>query len=257
MCIYAYYRVSTSSQVEKNGIEMQLNEIEKYCDQNRIKLSGSFSDEGISGTTEKRDGLIECMATLKPGDKILVQNTSRLWRDEAVKVFVIRELRKIEADIISIEQPKYTIYEKDPTSKLFNSIMEALDSYDRDLIAMKLAKGRIAKAKSGNKPCGLAPIGYKWNGNKIVTDEGKANIVRNIFKCYAQTGNLSATMKHCVELGYKTQRGKDFSVQAIKNILQNDFYIGIVTYSGKKIKGEHDPIISEDNYRKCKEIMGV
>ena len=252
---YAYYRVSTQTQAEKNGIEMQLAEIEKYCSMNGIELSGSFSDEGITGTTEKREGLIDCMASLEKGDRIVVQNTSRLWRDEAVKVFVIRELRKIGADIISIEQPKYTIYETDPANKFFNAIMEALDSYDRDLISMKLAKGRKARAKSGNKPCGMAPIGYRWEGNKIVVDYNNQLIVQEIFKIFLEARNLSKTQRECKKRGYKTTRGKDFSVQAIKNILQNDFYIGMVTYAGKKIEGEHNPIVNREIFERVQNIM--
>ena len=251
MAVYAYYRVSTQSQVEKNGIEMQLAEIKKYCQLNDIELSGSFSDEGISGTVEKRDGLLDCMAALEEGDKILVQNTSRLWRQDSVKVFIVRELMKAHADVISIEQPKYTIYEKDPSNKFFNAIMEALDEYDKNIIAMKLAKGRRARAQSGNKPCGVAPIGYKWDGNKIIIDYNNHLVVKEIFRIFLECKTLSETQRICCSRGYKTQRGNDFSIQSIKNILTNDFYIGRVTYDGKKVDGEHEPIIDEATFRQA------
>ena len=245
MAIYAYYRVSTNTQMEKNGLEMQVEEIRKYCAKNNITLSGEFHDDGISGTKEDRDGLIDLIASMDKGDKVIVQNTSRLWRDDNVKVFVHRELRRLKADIISVEQPNYTIYEKDPSNYLFNSIMEAFDVYEKMSITMKLSKGRRARAKTGNKPCGVAPIGYKWNGNHIEIDVDSANIVRDIFEFYLETNSLSEVQRMCHQHGYKTQRGKDFSVMAIKNILRNDFYIGILTYAGQKIYGKHEGIISE------------
>lgn len=255
MAIYAYYRVSTKTQAEKNGTEMQKDVVRRFCEDKGIVIEQSFEDEGISGTIENRDGLLECMANLESGDRILVQNTSRLWRKDTVKVFVVRELQKIGADVISIEQPNYTIYEKDPSNKFFNAIMEALDEYDRDIIAMKLAKGRRARAKSGNKPCGAAPYGYKWQGNEIVIDFNNNLIVQDIFRQYIELKSLAKLKAYCDGKGYKTSTGKDFSKQALKNIIENDFYIGIVTYAGKKTVGEHELIVEKFVFDNANEIL--
>lgn len=255
MAIYAYYRVSTKTQAEKNGTEMQKDVVRRFCEDKGIVIEQSFEDEGISGTIENRDGLLECMANLEPADRILVQNTSRLWRKDTVKVFVVRELQKIGADVISIEQPNYTIYEKDPSNKFFNAIMEALDEYDRDIIAMKLAKGRRARAKSGNKPCGTAPYGYKWQGNEIVIDFNNNLIVQDIFGQYIELKSLAKLKAYCDSKEYKTSTGKDFSKQALKNIIENDFYIGIVTYAEKKTTGEHQPIVEKSVFDKANEIL--
>lgn len=256
MAIYAYYRVSTQSQVEQNGIEMQIAEIKKYCKEKDITLAGEFKDEGISGTRFDRDGLAELLSVLQDGDKVLVQNTSRLWRDQIVAALVQIELTKKDCDIISIEQPTFSVYDDDPNNFLINFLMQGLDQWERMSIKTKLAKGRKARAKTGNKPCGNAPIGYRWNGNKIEIDYNNHLIVQDIFDmCLERNGNLSQIMRDCADKGYKTTRGKDFSVQAIKNILKNDFYIGIVTYADKKIAGEHQPIIEKSVFEKVNEIL--
>lgn len=257
MAIYAYYRVSTQSQVEQNGIEMQIAEIKKYCKEKDIALAGEFKDEGVSGTRFDRDGLAELLSVLQDGDKVLVQNTSRLWRDQIVAALVQIELTKKDCDIISIEQPTFSVYDDDPNNFLINFLMQGLDQWERMSIKTKLAKGRKARAKTGNKPCGNAPIGYSWNGNKIEIDYNNHLIVQDIFKmCLERKGNLSQIMRDCADKGYKTTRGKDFSVQAIKNILKNDFYIGVVTYAEKKIDGEHQPIIEKSVFEKVNEILG-
>lgn len=257
MAIYAYYRVSTQSQVEQNGIEMQIAEVKKYCKEKDITLAGEFKDEGISGTRFDRDGLAELLSVLQDGDKVLVQNTSRLWRDQIVAALVQIELTKKDCDIISIEQPTFSVYDDDPNNFLINFLMQGLDQWERMSIKTKLAKGRKARAKTGNKPCGNAPIGYRWNGNKIEIDYNNHLIVQDIFNmCLKHKGNLSQIMRDCMDKGYKTTRGKDFSVQAIKNILKNDFYIGIVTYADKKIAGEHEPIIEKPIFEKANEILG-
>lgn len=255
MATYAYYRVSTQTQAEQNGIEMQIAEIEKYCKENGIEIAETFKDEGISGTRADREGLNDLLATLEKGDKVIVQNTSRLWRNDSVKVMVHHEMKKCGADIISIEQKTYSIYSKDPNDFLFNGMMELLDQYERMTISMKLAKGRKARAKTGNKPCGTAPYGYKWQGNEIVIDFNNNLVVQDIFKHYIELKSLAKLKTYCDDNGYKTSTGKDFSKQALKNIIENDFYIGVVTYAGKKTTGEHEPIVERSVFDKANEIL--
>lgn len=260
--VYAYYRVSTQTQAEKNSTEMQEDVVERYCEENGLVISAIFKDDGISGAMDDmddsitREGIIELLSTIQRGDMIIVQNTSRLWRSDTAKVMIRREIKKAGATLFSVEQPTYDIYKKDPNDFLINGIMELLDEYDKMSIAMKLSKGRKARAKSGNKPCGTAPFGYKWQDNEIVIDFNNNLIVQDIFNlCLQSKGNLSEIKRICIEKGYKTSRGKDFSVQAIKNILTNDFYIGVVTYAGKKVSGEHEALIENNIFEEANKIL--
>lgn len=255
MATYAYYRVSTQTQAEQNGIEMQISEVERYCKENGIPIDGVFKDEGISGTRADREGLNDLLATLEKDDKVIVQNTSRLWRNDSVKVMIHHEMKKTGADIISVEQKTYSIYSKDPNDFLFNGMMELLDQYERMTISMKLAKGRKARAKTGNKPCGTAPYGYKWQGNEIVIDFNNNLIVQDIFEQYIKLKSLAKLKAYCDSKSYKTSNGKDFSKQSLKNIIENDFYIGVVTYAGKKISGEHEPIIEKAIFEAANEVL--
>ncbi|MCY9136852.1 hypothetical protein MOE66_19915 [Bacillus atrophaeus] len=84
-------------------------------------------------------------------------NTSRLWRADNAKVMIKRQLMKDSARVSSIEQPTYSIYDRDPNDFLLNGMMELLDQYDRLSINMKLANGRRQKAKGGTKACGNPP----------------------------------------------------------------------------------------------------
>lgn len=244
MKYYGYIRVSTPTQVENGqGLSTQRNEIEKLAVAQNLAISGFFSDEGISGTTADRDGLNELLSCLEKGDKIIVANTSRLWRSDTAKVMIHHELKKIGVDVISVDQPNYSIYATDPNDFLFNGMMELLDQYDRMLIVRRLAKGRKTKARNGSKACGSAPFGYRWEDAKIVIDYNNNLIVQDIFDSYLRLGSLGKLQTYCKEREYKTANGKDFSKQSLSNILSNDFYTGIVTHAGVKSRGDHEPII--------------
>lgn len=261
MAIYAYYRVSTKTQVEKNGTEMQKDVVGKYCEENKLNIDKIFEDDGISGAMDDmedsltRPGMIELLSTIQDGDLIIVQNTSRLWRSDTAKVIIRREIKRAGAKLLSVEQPTYDIFKRDPTDFIVNGFLELLDEYDKISIAVKLAKGRRARANSGNKPCGTAPYGYKWQGNEIAIDFNNNLIVKDIFTQYIELKSLSKLKDYCDKSEYKTSTGKEFSKQALKNIIENDFYVGIVTYAGKKTKGTHEQIVGKDVFDKANEIL--
>lgn len=252
--VYGYIRVSTETQADKGyGIDTQRSAIIDYCKNNSIELVRIFADEGISGTIgdtddiSKRQGLVQLLAALNGINTVLVMNTSRLWRDEQAKVFITREIRKLGGNIISIEQPRYSLYTKDPQDFLYNSMMEMLDTYERMCISLKLAKGRATKANHGDKPTGVTPYGYKYSANKkhIVIDENEAVTVKRIFSL-AQSGYSLKKIADILNSEHiYTRRHNKWSKAGLQVILKNDFYTGVLTYRQTKITGTHTALISK------------
>jgi DNA invertase Pin-like site-specific DNA recombinase len=257
--VIGYIRVSTETQVIKGqGLDTQRNAIEKYCIDNKLELVKIIADEGVTGTTTSRDGLIELLTTLGPEiDRVVVLNTSRLWRDDMVKASIYQELIKKKCDIVSIEQPKFSVYSKDPNDYLFNTILSALDVYDRMTTNLKLSKGRRTKALKGDKPCGVAPIGYRWNNSSatIESDPYWSEVVKKIFMIFIDQRSTGRVRKKLIAEDIKTPKGNDFSRQAILNILKNDFYIGVVTHGANKVSGNHEPIIGKYHWNRVQKCL--
>lgn len=259
---YGYVRVSTETQAEKGyGLEAQEKGILAYASQNGISIETIFRDAGISGNLRdtdedeaigKRAGLMELLSTINEGDTVIVLNTSRLWRSDMTKAIVRRELMKRSAKVLSIEQPKYDLYSKDPSDYLINAIMEALDVYERMSIALKLARGRTVKANKGDKPAGVCPFGYRYTADRkhIEPDPDEAKVVRMLFT-EGQKGKSLWQIAHFMnDQHITTRRGKEWSAASVQVILRNNFYTGVLTHQGREIKGNHEPLISKVQFGK-------
>lgn len=262
MNTYAYMRVSTETQAEKGGgLEVQRQQIAKYASDNHIEIAQWFTDAGISGAVKdidadeaisKREALLELLTVIQAGDAVVVLNTSRLWRSDTAKVIIRRELMKRGAHVIAIENPRFDLYAKNPNDRLMDGIMELMDEWERLTIALKLSKGRTAKAKNGDKPAGVCPYGYEYSADKkhIEVNQAEAQAVREMFSEGQKGRTLNQIAEHMNAKGITTRRGGQWSRGSIQAILRNRFYVGELTHQGRAIKGNHEPLISRVQFGK-------
>lgn len=259
---YAYYRVSTETQAEKGGgLETQRQYVDKYCCDHGITLDNTFTDAGLSGAVKdtdeddaisKRPALVEMLAVLQEGDTVIVLNTSRLWRSDTAKVIIRRELMRHKAHVVAVENPRFDLYASNPNDRFMDGIMELMDEWERLTIALKLSKGRTAKAMNGDKPAGVAPYGYRYTQDKkhIEIDPVEAQAVRLMFS-EGQKGNSLAQIADALNRkGLRTRRGKQWSAGSVQVILRNRFYIGELQHQGRPITGRHQPIVSPVQFGK-------
>jgi DNA invertase Pin-like site-specific DNA recombinase len=266
--VYGYVRVSTDTQSEKGyGLDTQRQEIERYCKDHDLQLLNIFEDKGISGTetveTEgdelisKRKGLLELLSALNGVNTIIVLNTSRLWRSDIAKVLIRREIERKGGEVISIEQPRYSIYKRDPSEVLINGMFELLDEYERISIALKLARGRTTKAHKGDKPAGVTPFGYIYSADKksVVVADDEAATVKRIFSL-AQMGNSIQKIVDTLNGdGLITKQGKAWTKATVHGMLRNIFYTGVFTHQQKEIRGNHEAIISKVQFGKVQKQL--
>lgn len=260
MAVYAYLRVSTVGQAEHGvGLESQRRQILGYAEEHGLEIAQWFTDEGISGAIKddeddtalaRRRGLMAMLSVLRPGDVCIVACTSRLWRSDAARVLVRRELLKKGAQVVSVENPRFSLTAESPCDRFLDGVMELLDEMDRAQISAKLERGRAARAASGGRACARIPYGYKRHGDVVDVDAEEARQVRRMYSL-AQTGaNPGQICRALSADGYYNREGKPWACSSVRSILTNTFYRGDVQYAGQTYRGAHTPIVSRVQWGK-------
>lgn len=246
-----YIRVSTDNQnaADAYGLETQRAAIENYCRANNLELAQIFEDPALSGSLEpmERPGLLAALEALKAEEitQFIVPRLDRLARDAFLNLWLEKEIRKMGAELISINEPYRW---EDPTQKLLLTMVAAFAEFERSLITTRLSSGRKTKARQGGYAGGKAPIGYKEiRGSKaLAVDEDKASTVRRVFelKDIYPKATLKAMADTLNAEGCTTKMGKLFHPMQVKRILdRRAIYEGHYRYAGVEAEGVYQPII--------------
>ena len=188
--VFVYCRVSTMKQYNDsaNGIDRQYGVCERYVNQSLDKNITYYHHDVGSGYRNK-DILRELKKMLKVlvhNDVIIIHDVSRLGRNIEVAFKILREIRKKECYIISVNDNVCYGKTKLLDKKFWYKIIEAEESSDKKSALMTK---RIARIREKGGFFGNPPFGYstqKMNGiPRLVKnpDEQKAiKIIKSLQK---------------------------------------------------------------------------
>jgi DNA invertase Pin-like site-specific DNA recombinase len=231
------------------GLETQRDAIIKYCGANGLELIQIYEDPAFSGSLPplERPGLHALLEALKAEDitQVIVTRLDRLARDTMLSLWLMKEIKKLGAELVSIAEPGRW---EDPTQKLLLTMVAAFAEFEKSLITSRLSSGRKTKARQGGYAGGKAPIGYRSKrGDKTLTlDEEKTNTVKRVFEL--RSAKPDASLQKIADLlnseGLTTKEGQQFHAMQVKRILdRRDIYEGGYRYSGIASRGKHQPIL--------------
>ena len=102
---------------------------------------------------------------------------------------------------------------------------------------------------------GVPPLGYRVEDHKLLVIDSEAEIVRAIFRRYAELGSVRLLKEELDARGIKSKSwtsvsglligGKSFSRGALYLMLQNRTYLGEIVHKGQSHPGDHVPIIDQ------------
>ena len=100
---------------------------------------------------------------------------------------------------------------------------------------------------------GNTPLGYRPDGRTLAIVEEHAQLIRELFRRYLQTGNVRVLTEQLGDEGItvpersastgRKMGGVPFTRGQIYKILSNPIYVGEIHHNGKVFEGQHEAII--------------
>jgi DNA invertase Pin-like site-specific DNA recombinase len=278
---------------ESLSIENQRRILVKYVEEQGWKIYNTYIDNGISGTTFDRPGVQRMLDDAKNGriNLILCKDLSRFGRNYIQVgqytdyIFPMYNIR-----FIALTDNIDTL-NSDSASMDMMPIMNVFNEWHAANTSKKLKAVFDSNAKAGKYKCTYCSYGYFKGDDENrtpVIDPYAATVVRRIFEMRAQGFNpkkiadILNAEKIAIPSDYQYQRlGRPNPHNTshlwgninVKRILNNPIYIGTlaqlrttsVSYKNHKIiqkneedwaviKNNHEPIVSQDLWDKCREV---
>ena len=298
--IYARLSKDDGDKAESNSIVSQKAMCEEYISKHGdLELVETFVDDGYSGVDFNRPDFrrMEEAVGEKRIDAIVCKDLSRFSRNYIEggryleKIFPALGIRFIAIN------DSYDTLTGDPSSDSFIIPFKNLinDTYCKD-ISVKIRTNLDVKRRRGEYVGAYAPYGYRKDPNdknKLIVDEYAGDIVRQIFSLYKDGVSICRIADHLNELGvlspmeYKISEGLHYdtafrtgssakwSYKAVKRILTNEVYIGILAQGKRgtpnykvhtvqtkeesdwiRVEDAHEALITYDDFMSVRMMLG-
>jgi hypothetical protein len=218
-----YTRVSKEDQVKYGmSLESQLDDLQRYCSENHLKVRKVYSDEGISGgSIKKRLAFQNMIAESRPGDIILFTKLDRFSRNLLDANITVQELDKKNVEIRGCEKTQAILgsdivpaTEEDYATEFLDYIIaiKVVDSLDD-------AIDHIAKFSSGHSEC-IVTSDYA-SSEKFTACVDSAAVYVNASTRFTDGGEFGLG----AEIGISTQKLHARGPMGLNELTSNKFII--------------------------------
>lgn len=245
-----YIRVSTQEQVENYSIEVQRERIRAFCTAKNWEVYDEYIDGGYSGSNLERPGIKTLLNNLKKIDVVVVYKLDRLSRSQRDTLELIEEhFLKNHVDFVSITE---TLDTSTPFGKAMIGILSVFAQLERETIAERMRMGHLKRAEKGLRGNGgdYDPAGYTREDGHLIIKKDEADHIKRAFDLYEQYYSITRVQETLKEEGYPIWRFRRY-----RDILSNTLYIGRVTFSGNEYEGQHEPIVSLDQFKRVQTLL--
>lgn len=269
----AYIRFSSEMQSDSFSLDAQLRQIKEQAERDGVNIVEVFSDPAQSAYRKKfRPGINAMREAARRGEfqVLYVHKVDRLARRLEWSLEIVNELQALDINFKAVQQP-FDL--RTPEGKLLFHLISSLGEFYCDNLSKETNKGKYESSLQGYHN-GHVPWGYvselKGNRRVGVPEPDKAPVVLKMFEMFS-TGLYSddQVADWLNQQGFKTLRGRNFSKDTIRDLLQCPYYMGKVRYKGMSARnrgesyrktegvlsqGQHEPIINEDLWEQCQRV---
>src|SRR5689334_12643020 len=245
-----YTRKSTEEGLDQefNSLQAQREACEAFINSQRhegwVCLPAAYDDGGFSGATMERPALQRLLADITAGrvDTIVVYKIDRLTRALADFAKIVEILDARGASFVSVTQQFNTTTSM---GRLTLNVLLSFAQFEREVIGERIRDKIAASKRKGMWMGGVPPLGYRVQDRKLVIIDSEAELVRSIFRRYAELGSVrlleeeldagGINSKSWTSAAGRVLGGKPFSRGALYLILRNRIYRGEIVHKRQSL----------------------
>jgi len=222
MKIVAYYRVSTSMQIDSGaGLAAQQDICNEWARKNSFKIELEFTEKAISGAAslEKRPALFSAIYNLAEGDILLVSRLDRLSRDLYGGIIIDELVAKKKAKIISAAGEGTE--GDDPANKMMKDMFRVVAGFERNLTQFRI-KSALAAKKARGERVGCIPFGWELGDHrKLRPRPDELPIVERMIEFRKQELSMLKIAKALNAEGFRNRNGNPWNHVSVWNCLKH------------------------------------
>lgn len=253
-----YIRMSTDKQ--ETSPEQQRQEIQAYAAKHGYNILRWYADLGISGDrTEKRLQFQQMITDAEDGrfKAILCWDQDRFGRFDSLESgYWIHPLRKRGVQLVTCTDGPVD-WSTFAGRMLYGMKQEGKHQFLVDL-SNNVSRRMRQLAEQGKWVCGALPVGYQLDkeGKIQLGPDEDVQMIRLLFERYAAGSTTRQLTKMLSEKGYKSSKGKPWSVAGVTALLKKPMYAGHFTY-GRHQFSKYQPRTNQGKYRDKEEWITI
>lgn len=260
-----YVRVSTEEQAKEGySINAQIQRLTDFANSQGWEITHKFIDDGYSAKDLDRPEMQNMINCIKNNEfeVVLVYRLDRLVRS----VMNLHELLTLfDEHRVMFKSATEMFDTTSAMGRFFITLVGAMAQWERENLGERVQMGMKRMFEEGKRPGASAPFGYDLVNGKLVVNHEEAKWVRFIFDSYKTKGKR-AIAEVLNKNGIKTRKGNYWQDGVVTYVANNPIYCGYLrwnyrkvsgnrTYNEMLIKGDHEPIISKEEFDEVQEIM--
>lgn len=228
MKLIAYLRVSSETQVDGYGLDVQRTAVRGWAKAHGHKIVAEYVDAGVSGATDATDrpGLSDALRALQhppQADGLIVAKLDRLARALTVQEAALAIMWRAGGRVFTADAGE--VLRDDPDDPMRTALRQVVGVFaelDRRIVVKRMRDGRKAKAETGRKATGAYAYAYEGTGKGRDRDATPRPAEQT---AVARIAELRATGRSYRQIaatldteGLRPRRAAAWSAMAVRNI---------------------------------------
>ena len=241
-----YARFSSSRQREES-IEDQVRVCTERAMREGWDVGPVYADGARSGTdASRRPQFLRMVEDAGRGrfDVLLVYKLDRFARNRFDSATYRAKLRRAGVEVVSATEG----VPDGPEGIILDSVLEGMAEYYSANLAQNVRRGMEGNALKCHHN-GVRVFGYECAADGTYRVDGReAEGVRTAFRM-ASEGERKVDIAACLNAtGYRTVRGRKWSIEAVSQLLRQEKYIGTYSWGGVRVEHGVPAIVTRDEW---------